>query len=155
MVQVLRRMEKMSLETRGEVSRLCSLTRSLQRRLDLEFSTSRGDYEDVLKEPCPEKESVVPLFSLLGEEKYRGKTKERFEVYQPVVEQISEVEFPDLLLFSLYSRGQDGQDRKRYGIPYIIGESSGKSEPTTVDKPPPYRPPPLASQGGGTKWRRP
>ncbi|KAM2170557.1 hypothetical protein ACFX1R_035740 [Malus domestica] len=117
MVQVLRSMEKISLETRGEVSRLCSLTGSLQRRLDLEFSTSRGDHEDVLKEPCPEKESVVPLFSLLGEEKYRGKTKEGFEVYQPVVEQISEAEFPDLLLFSLYSRGKTGKIGRGMGYP--------------------------------------
>ena len=44
MVQVLRSMEKISLETRGEVSRLHSLTGSLQRRLDLEFSTPKNGY---------------------------------------------------------------------------------------------------------------
>ncbi|KAM1273818.1 hypothetical protein ACFX2H_023670 [Malus domestica] len=37
MIQVLRSMEKFSLETNGEVSRLCTLTGNLQRRLDLEF----------------------------------------------------------------------------------------------------------------------
>lgn len=39
MIQVLRIMEKISVETWGEVSRLCSITRALQRKLEVEFST--------------------------------------------------------------------------------------------------------------------
>ncbi|KAM2187872.1 hypothetical protein ACFX1R_031488 [Malus domestica] len=42
MIQVLKSMEMISLETKGEVSRLCTLTRNLQRRLDLEFSTPKS-----------------------------------------------------------------------------------------------------------------
>ncbi|KAM1134811.1 hypothetical protein ACFX19_044598 [Malus domestica] len=44
MMQVLKTMESITLETRGEVSRLCSLTGSLQRRLDMEFSTPKNGY---------------------------------------------------------------------------------------------------------------
>ena len=43
MIAVLRSMEKISLETRGEVSRLCSLTGNLQRRLDLEYFTPENN----------------------------------------------------------------------------------------------------------------
>lgn len=38
MMQVLRSMEKISLETRGEVNRLCSLTGTLHRKLELEYA---------------------------------------------------------------------------------------------------------------------
>ena len=44
MVQVLKNMEKITLETKGDVSRLCSLTGSMQRRLDLEYSTPNNGY---------------------------------------------------------------------------------------------------------------
>ncbi|KAM2888265.1 hypothetical protein FF1_012016 [Malus domestica] len=38
----------------------------------------------------------------------------------------------------------------------MIGKSSGKESFTTSDKPPPYRPPPLANKGGGgVNWRKP
>ncbi|KAM1790318.1 hypothetical protein ACFX12_034401 [Malus domestica] len=40
-------------------------------------------------------------------------------------------------------------------MPQLIGESGGKWEPTKADKPPPYRPPPLASKGGEAQWRKP
>ncbi|KAM0986414.1 hypothetical protein ACFX13_013830 [Malus domestica] len=41
MLQVLKTMEKITLETKGEVSKLCFVTWSLQRRLDLEYSTQK------------------------------------------------------------------------------------------------------------------
>ncbi|KAM0987893.1 hypothetical protein ACFX14_012089 [Malus domestica] len=41
-------------------------------------------------------------------------------------------------------------------MPIMIGKSSGKESFTTSDKPPPYRPPPLANKGGGgVNWRKP
>lgn len=44
MIQVLRSMEKIYLEIRGKVSRLCSLTGSLQRRLELEYLSPKDGY---------------------------------------------------------------------------------------------------------------
>ncbi|KAM2901311.1 hypothetical protein FF1_007309 [Malus domestica] len=48
----------------------------------------------------------------------------------------------------------------RYGMPGMMGETSGKEATTTTtttasDKPPPYRPPPMVNKGGGSNWRRP
>ncbi|KAM2237451.1 hypothetical protein ACFX1S_012798 [Malus domestica] len=64
MVQVLKSIEKISLETRGEVSKLCSLTRSLQRRLDLEYSSLKDGYaREIMREESLEKEPVIPLIS--------------------------------------------------------------------------------------------
>ncbi|KAM1750648.1 hypothetical protein ACFX11_008863 [Malus domestica] len=40
-------------------------------------------------------------------------------------------------------------------MPQLIRESSGKGEPTKVDKPPPFRSPPLAIKGGYAKWKQP
>ncbi|KAM1079467.1 hypothetical protein ACFX2B_014023 [Malus domestica] len=49
MIQVLKSMKRIFLETKGEVSRLCTLTGNLQRRLDLEFSTpkeAQGEWDE-------------------------------------------------------------------------------------------------------------
>ncbi|KAM1315720.1 hypothetical protein ACFX2F_019452 [Malus domestica] len=59
MIQVLKNVERISLETKGEVSKLCTLTGNLQRRLDLEFSTPKG--AQVL-EICPESQSLEVTF---------------------------------------------------------------------------------------------
>ena len=60
MMQVLKTMKNITLETRREISRLCSLTRSLQRRLDLEYSTPKDGYaREMMKEASPEKEPVL------------------------------------------------------------------------------------------------
>ncbi|KAM0994009.1 hypothetical protein ACFX2I_009595 [Malus domestica] len=73
MVQVLKSMEKIYLETRREVNRLCSLTGSLWRRLDLEYSTLKDSHaREIMSEASPEKEPIIPLFPLLEEEKERG-----------------------------------------------------------------------------------
>ncbi|KAM1787191.1 hypothetical protein ACFX15_036671 [Malus domestica] len=70
MMQVLKTMENITLENREEVSRPCSLTRSLQRRLDLEYSTPKNGYtREMMREESPEKEPVIPLFPLLEEKK--------------------------------------------------------------------------------------
>ncbi|KAM1365127.1 hypothetical protein ACFX2F_043590 [Malus domestica] len=77
MVQVLRSTENSTVETRGEVSRLCSLTGILQRMLELEYSTPRDGYaREVIIEANPEKEQVIPLFPLLEEKKDKGKKNE-------------------------------------------------------------------------------
>ena len=41
-----------------------------------------------------------------------------------------------------------GPEVKKYGMPQLMGECSGKGEPTTTDRPPPYRPPPMANKEG-------
>ncbi|KAM2778986.1 hypothetical protein COP1_014303 [Malus domestica] len=136
------------METRGKLSRLYYLTGSLQRRLDVEYSTPiNGHAREVMREASLEKELVIPLFPLLEEKRDKGKNKEKSITSQPVLEEILEAELLDPLLFSLDSRGQSEKERMKYGMPQLIRESSGKGEPTKVDKLPPYRPPPLASKG--------
>ncbi|KAM2524388.1 hypothetical protein PS1_031115 [Malus domestica] len=96
MVQVLRSMEKISLETKGEVSKLCSLTGSLQRRLDMEYSTPKNDYaRGVTREANPEKEPVIPFFPLLEEKNGKNKNNGKFGTSGPVLEEILEAEMPD------------------------------------------------------------
>ncbi|KAM1779003.1 hypothetical protein ACFX12_040430 [Malus domestica] len=80
MVQVLKSMENITLETRGKVSRLCSLTGSLQRRLDLEYSTPKNGYAREMRETSPKKELGIPLFPLLEEKMDKGKTKRDLEL---------------------------------------------------------------------------
>ncbi|KAM2313274.1 hypothetical protein ACFX1S_026466 [Malus domestica] len=72
---------------------------------------------------------------------------------QPEVDEILETDLPDLLLFALDSRGQVMQEKRKYGMNHHAGECSGKCEPTTIDKPHPYRPSPLANKGGEARWR--
>ncbi|KAM1169159.1 hypothetical protein ACFX19_031517 [Malus domestica] len=40
-------------------------------------------------------------------------------------------------------------------MPQLVGDSSGKGVPTKPDKPLPYRPLSLASNGGDARWRKP
>ena len=88
------------------MSRLCYLTGSLQRKLDLEYSTPKNGYNrETMRESSPEKKAVISLFPLLEEKKDKGKNKEESRVSQPILEKIQEVELPDPLLFSLDSRG--------------------------------------------------
>ena len=80
-MKVLKSMKKISLETRGEVSSLCSLTRTLQRKLDLECSTPKDGYaSEGVVETSPKKELVVPQFPLLEELKNKGKKKKGAEI---------------------------------------------------------------------------
>ncbi|KAM1224603.1 hypothetical protein ACFX2G_044426 [Malus domestica] len=96
MMQILKTMESITLETRGEVSRLCYLTGSLQRRLDLEFSNPKNGYaREVMKEVSHEKEPVISLFPVLEEMMDKGKNKERSGASQLVLEEILEAELPD------------------------------------------------------------
>ncbi|KAM2293359.1 hypothetical protein ACFXTI_027983 [Malus domestica] len=89
MMQVLKTIENITLEIGGEVSRLCSLTGSLQRRLDLEYFTpNNGHFMEMVKEANPEREPVIPLFPLLEEKKDEGKNNEGFRVSELVVEEI-------------------------------------------------------------------
>ena len=77
MVQVLKSVENITLESRREVSRLCSLTVSLQKRLDLEYSTLKNGYaKEMIREESPEKEPIIPLFLVLKENRDKGKNKE-------------------------------------------------------------------------------
>ncbi|KAM1008706.1 hypothetical protein ACFX2A_005215 [Malus domestica] len=155
MIQVLKSMERISLETKGEVSRLYTLTGNLQRRLDLEFSTPKGAQGSGVSQVTMRSEPVIPLFPLLEEEKDRGKKKVVLEGSQPVIEPVLEKEFPSFPLLSFNNRRQSEQERTRYGMPIMMGETSGNEGTTTSDKPPPYRPPPLVNKGGGTNWRKP
>ncbi|KAM2141393.1 hypothetical protein ACFX1Q_007674 [Malus domestica] len=118
MMQVLKTMENITLETRGEVSRLYSLIGSLQRRLDMEYSTPKNGYaREMMREASPEKEPVIPLFPLLEEIRDKGKNKEGSGASQPVLEEILETELSDPLLCVLDTRGQRGQERKKYEMP--------------------------------------
>ncbi|KAM2884984.1 hypothetical protein COP2_012216 [Malus domestica] len=104
MIQVLKSMEKISLETKGEVSRLCTLTGNLQRRLDLEFSTLRSAQGGVMSQATSRSEPVLPLFPLFEEEKDRGKKKEVLEGGEPMIESVLEKEFSSFLLLSFNNR---------------------------------------------------
>ncbi|KAB2625546.1 receptor-like protein 12 [Pyrus ussuriensis x Pyrus communis] len=74
-------MEKITLESRGEVSKLCFLTGSLQRRLNLEYSTPKNGYaREMMREESLEKELIIPLFPVLEEKRDKGKKKEGFGV---------------------------------------------------------------------------
>ncbi|KAM1169133.1 hypothetical protein ACFX19_031494 [Malus domestica] len=148
-------MERISLETKGEVSRLCTLTGNLQRRLDLEFSTPKGAQGSGMSQVTMRSEPIIPLFPLLEEEKDKGKNKVVPEGSQPVIEPVLEKELPSFPLLSFNNRRQSEQERTKYGIPVMIGETSRKEGTITSDKPPPYRPPPLANKGWGTNWRKP
>ncbi|KAM2117324.1 hypothetical protein ACFX1R_010888 [Malus domestica] len=155
MIQVLKSMERISLETKGEVSKLCTLMGNLQRRLDLEFSTPKGAHESGMSQVVMRNEPIIPLFPLLEEEKDRGKKKVAPEGSQPVIEPVLERELPSFPVLSFNNRKPSEQERTRYGMPATIGETSGKEGSSTADKPPPYRPPPLVNKGGGTSWRKP
>ncbi|KAM1234662.1 hypothetical protein ACFX2J_004214 [Malus domestica] len=155
MIQVLKSIEMISLETKGEVSRLCTFTENLQTRLDLEFSTPKGAQGGVMSQATSGSEPVIPLFPLFKEEKDRGKKREVLEGSQPIIEPFLEKKFPSFPLLSFNNRKQSEQERTRYGMPIMTGESSGKESFATSDKPPPYRPPPLANKGGGANWRKP
>ncbi|KAM1207380.1 hypothetical protein ACFX14_008110 [Malus domestica] len=155
MIQVLKSMERISLETKGEVSRLCMLTGNLQRRLDLEFSTPKGAQGSGMSPVVVRSEPIIPLFPLLEEEKDRGKKKVIPEGSQAVMESASEKEFPSFPLLSFNNRRQSEQERMKYGLPATAGETSGKETTTTTsDKPLPYRPPPMVNKGGGSNWRK-
>ncbi|KAB2608378.1 S2-RNase [Pyrus ussuriensis x Pyrus communis] len=81
MVQVLKSMEKITLETRGEIRRLYSLTGSQQRKLDLEYSTPNNGYaREIIREESPEKEPVIPLFLVHEEKRDKGKNKKDLEI---------------------------------------------------------------------------
>ncbi|KAM1375247.1 hypothetical protein ACFX2I_025704 [Malus domestica] len=155
MIQVLKSMERISLETKGEVSRLCMLTGNLQRRLDLEFSTPKGAQGSGMSPVVIRSEPIIPLFPLLEEEKDRGKKKVIPEGSQAVMESASEKEFPSFPLLSFNNRRQSEQERMKFGLPATAGETSGKETTTTTsDKPLPYRPPPMVNKGGGSNWRK-
>lgn len=82
-------MKKITLETRGEVSRLCSLIETLHRRLELEYSMLRNGYaKEVIMEVSLEKEPMIPLFPLLEEKKDKGKKKDKFVTSRPKEEEI-------------------------------------------------------------------
>ncbi|KAM1624476.1 hypothetical protein ACFX2K_022653 [Malus domestica] len=155
MIQVLKSMERISLETKGEVSRLCTLTGNLQRRLDLKFSTPKGAQGSGMSQVVMRNEPIIPLFPLLEEEKDRGKKKVAPEGSQPVIEPVLERELPSFPVLSFNNRKPSEQERTRYGMPATMGETSGKEGSSTADKPPPYRPPPLVNKGRGTSLRKP
>ncbi|KAB2618151.1 receptor-like protein 12 [Pyrus ussuriensis x Pyrus communis] len=70
-------MEKNSLETKKEISRLCSLTGNMQKSLDLEYSTPENDcVREMMRETSLVEEPVIPLFPLLEEKRNKGKSKE-------------------------------------------------------------------------------
>ncbi|KAM1849004.1 hypothetical protein ACFX14_013071 [Malus domestica] len=106
MITVLKSMERNSLKTREEISRLYSLIGNLQRRLDLEYSTLGNDNViEIIREASPVEEPVIPLFSLLEEKRDKGKNKEESRASQPVLKEILEPKLPDPLLFLLDNRG--------------------------------------------------
>ncbi|KAM1567215.1 hypothetical protein ACFXTH_046358 [Malus domestica] len=127
----------------------------IQRRLDLEFSTPKGAQGSGMSQVVTRNEPIIPLFPLLEEEKDRGKKKVVPEGSQPVMEPVLEKELPSFPLLSFNNRKPSEQERTRYGMPAMMGETSGNEGSTTSDKPPPYRPPPLVNKGGGTSWRKP
>ncbi|KAM2695427.1 hypothetical protein EV1_039921 [Malus domestica] len=79
--------------------------RSLQRRLDMEYSTPKNGYAREMRETSSKKEPVIPVFPLLEEKRDKGKNKEGSRANQLVLEEILESELPDPLLFPLDSRG--------------------------------------------------
>ncbi|KAM1980111.1 hypothetical protein FF1_037428 [Malus domestica] len=154
MIQVLRSMDKIYLDTKWEVSRLCTLTGNLQRRLDLEFSTPKCTQGSRMSQVTIRSEPVIPLFPLLEEETDRGKKKGVPEGSQPMIEPILGKEFPSFLLLTFNNRKQSEQEMTKYRMPITTGESSQKENSAAPDKPLPYIPPPLAHKGGGTNWRK-
>ncbi|KAM2179084.1 hypothetical protein ACFX1R_034104 [Malus domestica] len=117
----------------------------------MEFSTPKGTQGIGMSQVTIRSEPVIPLFPLLKEENDRGKKKvvlEGSEPVQPVIEPVLEKEFPNFPLLSFNNRKQSEQERIKYGMPITTGESGGKESFITSDKPPPYRPPPLANKGG-------
>ena len=62
----------------------------------------------MIREASPERESVIPLFSLLEENKDKGKKKEEPETSRPEEEEIQETNLPDPLLFLIDGRGRSG-----------------------------------------------
>ncbi|KAM2575568.1 hypothetical protein TB2_007373 [Malus domestica] len=109
-------------------------------RLDLEFSTLRSVQGGVMSQATSGSEPVLPLFPLFEEENDRGKKKEVLEGVQPMIEPVLEKEFSSFPLLSFNNRKQSEQ-RPKYGMPIMIGESSGKESFATSDKPHSYRPP--------------
>ena len=81
-----------------------------------------------MREANPVVELVIPMFPLLEEKGDKEKNKEEFESSQPALEEILEAELHDPL-FSLNSREQSEHETMKYGMPQLIGESSGKGEP--------------------------
>ncbi|KAM1355801.1 hypothetical protein ACFX2H_029810 [Malus domestica] len=94
MIQMLKSMEMISLETKGEVSRLCTLTGNLHRRLDLEFPPPKGAQGSGICRATSGNEPVIPLFQLVEEKKSKGKEKEVLERSQPMIEPVLGKEFP-------------------------------------------------------------
>ncbi|KAB2599602.1 UDP-glycosyltransferase 85A2-like [Pyrus ussuriensis x Pyrus communis] len=86
-------MERNSLETREEVSKLCSLTGNLQRMLDLGYSTLENDHgRKMMRETSFVKELVIPLFPLLKEKRNKEKSKAEPGDDQPTSKKIRELE---------------------------------------------------------------
>ncbi|KAB2634111.1 receptor-like protein 12 [Pyrus ussuriensis x Pyrus communis] len=77
-------MEKISQETRGEVSRRCSITGSLQRRLDLEYSTLENRTREMMRDVSAVMELVILLFPILKENGNKGKSKEKSRTNRPL-----------------------------------------------------------------------
>ncbi|KAM1041829.1 hypothetical protein ACFX2C_030959 [Malus domestica] len=110
MVVVLRSIEKISLETNGEVCRLCSLTRNLQRKLDLEYYTLENNRtKKMMREARPVKEPVIPLFPVLEEKRNKGKNKEKSGVDQPMLEESDNQSCPTPYYFPWIVGGSVGQ----------------------------------------------
>ena len=54
----------------------------------------------------------------------------------------------------LYAKKEKKRRNPSSGTQNTSHQGSGKGEPTKADKPPSYRPPPLASKGGDAKWKK-
>ncbi|KAM1736294.1 hypothetical protein ACFX12_014667 [Malus domestica] len=88
-------MENITLETRGKISILCSLTGTLHRKLELECSTPRDGFSrEMIRETSPEKKPVIHLFPLLEWKKDKGKKKEDVGTNQLEEEEFHEISLP-------------------------------------------------------------
>lgn len=56
MIQVMRNMEKVAIDTRGEINKLCSVTRELQTKLETKFSVSSSKQYQVY---CRETQAYI------------------------------------------------------------------------------------------------
>ena len=112
MIAILRSMAKISLETKGGVSRLCSLTGNPQRRLDLEYSTQKMIMSEKWRAwPALWRSQLCLFFLWLRKRRVRWRTKKNPKLVSRCWKK--KPKLPNALLFSLDDSGQCGPKIKQ------------------------------------------
>lgn len=130
---------------------MCSLTGTLQRKFELEYSTPNEGYaNERIMQASPKKEPAIPHFPLLEEKKNKGKRKEKAETsrQEDPKYKFQETGLPDPLPPSSDVRRQIGQEGIKICASNYVGETSGNDLSIAEGKPLPYRPPPFVNKGG-------